>query len=60
MFGRLLDVRKAEAVINDLIENVKELGGCVYLSDKGNPDFCTKLDRPVGITYWVPMTRKGE
>ena len=60
MFGFELDVRKAEQTINKLIEMAKEYNGAVYLVDKENPDFCTKLDRPVGLTYWFPMTRKAD
>ena len=59
MFGFERDVRKAEQTINKLIEMAKEYNGAVYLVDKENPDFCTKLDRPVRAYLLVSDDKKG-
>ena len=57
----LKDVERAERTINEMIESITRSGGKVYLSLMDNPDFSVKLDRPVSLNFFVPLTRtEGE
>lgn len=49
------DLQKAVQTINDLILQVNKHGGGICLVDLDNPAFSVKLDRPVEITYFIPI-----
>ena len=59
-FSFLKDVERAERTINVIIEAISSNGGCVYLSLMDNPDFSVKLDKPVLLNFFAPMSKPEE
>ena len=52
-------LREAEQTINTLINAVNRESGGVYISELDNSGFCSKLTRPIKITYWMPVKQGG-
>ncbi|MDE7260974.1 MAG: hypothetical protein K2N78_02765 [Oscillospiraceae bacterium] len=54
------ELQHAVRTINNLILNVNRNGGGICLHYLDNPDFSIKLDRPVDIAYFAPLSRTKE
>lgn len=54
------ELRKAEKTINTLIEACKLNGGSVYIANADNAGFAERLDKPICISYFMPMEHVQE
>lgn len=47
-------------LLNDLIVSINDAGGSVHLYYKGDEDFSIKLNRPIEISYFLPLSKDKE
>ncbi len=57
-FSHEVELRRAENLINNLIAECKRNGGCVYIGNRDETGFSTRLADPIAITYFIPLDKE--
>lgn len=59
-FSAEKQLKNALHLLNDLIVSVNDAGGSVHLYYRGDQDFSIKLNHPIEISYFLPLSKDKE